>query len=125
MKKLILTLLLLIVIAGLTNAQENTTTKTYSGIDTSATLYDTLSRKISTTTNAMPTTFSRWFQVILMPNDTIEVSTAIGFTAGITETILPGYIWTSQQYDVTAFRNFYWRRKGTGTAEIYYRFFGM
>ena len=73
MKKLILTLLLLIVIAGLTNAQENTTTKTYSGIDTSATLYDTLSRKISTTTNAMPTTFSRWFQVILMPNDTIEV----------------------------------------------------
>lgn len=124
MKKLIFVFLLaLITTTGI--AQENVTTKYYSGIDTSATLLDTASRKITATTNAMAPTFGRWFQLILMTNDTIEVSSSVAFTSGITETILPGFIWVSQQYDVTAFRNIFWRRKGTGTAEIYYRILGM
>lgn len=121
MKTLIFVILLFTSVAS---AQVDWTQKYFAGTDTSATLTDTASRKIGASLNTLNTTFRDWYQIILMPNDTIEVSYDTSFTTGKVERILPLWVWTSQKFNVRYFTNLYWRRSGSGTATIEYRIFG-
>lgn len=125
MKKLIIAIILLIA-SNVIFAQTymETAKYNYANYDTVRTAPDTLSRVISKTSNNLGLTFRYWYQVIIVPDSAIEVSTSISFPTNDTWLIRAGESWTSPKFDPYIV-NLYWKRyNGTGACIVRKELFG-
>ena len=122
MKKLIILVILLCGISAQAQNYWETANKTFANSDSVGTL-DTLIRMDNATLNRMDAVFKYWYQFILVPDSTIQISTSSVFNADSTMTIKIGESYTSPRYapDVV---NWYLRMTGTGKAIVRKQLFG-
>lgn len=109
--------------------------KKYSFRDTTSANQDTLSRRIFWGGNIAATAdtfnlvsyfgFTKWFQVIMTTDDSIEV-TAGTFQDALSDRwmIYPSESWTSEKFDISVTNNLLWKILGTGTASVRVRVWG-
>lgn len=103
--------------------------------DTTSVDQDTLSRRCfwggnvtatSDTFNYMASLgFTKWFQVIITSDDSIEVTSST-FPNALSDRwmLYPAESWTSEKFDISATNNLIWKILGTGTASVRVRVWG-
>jgi hypothetical protein len=95
--------------------------------DTVNSTADTVSRlcDLTDTTNSMASLgFTKWWQMIMTTDDTIQVSSSPLFPANKIWIINSNESWTSERFDVTQTTNYYYKVLGTGTALVRCRTWG-